>query len=47
MLVKTAVHGCDPNWGRIIGAAGNAGVQFKLNDVDLFIGEFQILRKGK
>ena len=46
MLVKTAIHGCDPNWGRIIGAAGNTGVQFKLNDVDLFIGEFQILRKG-
>ena len=47
MLVKTAIHGCDPNWGRIISAAGNTGVQFKLNEVDLFIGEFQILRKGK
>ena len=47
MLVKTAIHGCDPNWGRIIGAAGNAGVKFKVNELDLLIGEFQILRKGK
>ena len=47
MLVKTAIHGCDPNWGRIIAAAGNTEIQFEIDDVDLFIGEFQILRKGK
>ena len=47
MLVKTAIHGCDPNWGRILSAAGKTGVQFKVNEVDLFIGEFQILKKGK
>jgi len=46
-LVKTAVHGCDPNWGRIISAAGNSGVKFNLNDVDLYIGNDQILEKGK
>ena len=46
-LVKTAIHGCDPNWGRIISAAGNAGIYFDLNLVDLYIGEFQILTKGK
>ena len=46
-LVKTAVHGCDPNWGRIIAAAGNAGIKFKLDHVDLYLGEFQILEKGK
>jgi len=46
-LVKTAIHGCDPNWGRIISAAGNAGVKFNLNEVDLFIGNTQILEKGK
>ena len=46
-LVKTAIHGCDPNWGRIISAAGNSGIQFKLNKVDLFIGDYQILNKGK
>ena len=46
-LVKTAIHGCDPNWGRIISAAGNSGVKFNLNDVDLYIGNYQILEKGK
>jgi len=46
-LVKTAINGCDPNWGRIISAAGNSGVQFNFNDVDLYIGNDQILEKGK
>jgi len=46
-LVKTAIHGCDPNWGRIISAAGNSGVDFNLDMVDLYIGEVQILKKGK
>ena len=45
-LVKTAIHGCDPNWGRIISAAGNSGIKFNLNKVDLYIGDFQILKKG-
>ncbi len=46
-LVKTAIHGCDPNWGRIISAAGNSGIEFKLDLVDLYIGDFQILKRGK
>ncbi|WP_288260477.1 bifunctional glutamate N-acetyltransferase/amino-acid acetyltransferase ArgJ [uncultured Prochlorococcus sp.] len=46
-LVKTAIHGCDPNWGRIISAAGNSGVKFNLNHVDLYIGSAQILENGK
>ena len=46
-LVKTAIHGCDPNWGRIISAAGNSGIDFKLDVLDLYIGDFQILKKGK
>ena len=46
-LVKTAIHGCDPNWGRILAAAGNAGIPFDLKKVDLFIGEYVILQKGK
>ena len=47
VLVKAAIHGCDPNWGRIISAAGNSGIKFKLNAVDLYIGDHLILRKGK
>ena len=46
-LVKTAIHGCDPNWGRIISAAGNSGIKFNLNEIDLFLGDYQILNKGK
>src|SRR5205085_11961629 len=34
-LVKTAVAGSDPNWGRIICAAGNAGVAFDPRKVDI------------
>lgn len=34
-LVKTAMFGCDPNWGRLLMAAGRAGVPFKLSDVRL------------
>ena len=45
-LVKTAMFGCDPNWGRIVAAAGRAGVDFQLKDVDLFIGNFQIINWG-
>ena len=46
-LVKTAIHGCDPNWGRILSAAGNAGIDFIYTKTDLFIGDFKILSKGK
>jgi glutamate N-acetyltransferase/amino-acid N-acetyltransferase len=34
-LVKTAMFGCDPNWGRILMAAGKAGVDFSINDIHL------------
>ena len=45
-LVKTAVHGCDPNWGRIIAAAGRSGVIFRPEDVSLWIGSFQLMKNG-
>jgi glutamate N-acetyltransferase/amino-acid N-acetyltransferase len=34
-LVKTAMFGCDPNWGRVLMAAGRAGVPFSIEDVRL------------
>ena len=37
-LVKTAIHGADPNWGRIVGAIGNAGVALDSDRVDIYIG---------
>ncbi|WP_269609265.1 bifunctional glutamate N-acetyltransferase/amino-acid acetyltransferase ArgJ [Prochlorococcus marinus] len=45
-LVKTAVHGLDPNWGRIIAALGRAGISFNFNDVQLWIGPYQIFSNG-
>jgi glutamate N-acetyltransferase/amino-acid N-acetyltransferase len=50
-LVKTAMYGRDPNWGRIISAAGNAGVPYDYLQSDLYIGSEQeivkVLEKGK
>jgi glutamate N-acetyltransferase/amino-acid N-acetyltransferase len=46
LLVKTAFFGEDPNWGRIICAAGRAGVDFDPDRLDLFIGTVPIVRQG-
>jgi glutamate N-acetyltransferase / amino-acid N-acetyltransferase len=45
-LVKTAFFGEDPNWGRIIAAAGRAGVSFNPDLLDLHIGDVLVLRNG-
>ena len=49
-LVKAAMFGRDPNWGRIICAAGNAGVEFDYLSSDLFLGseseQLKVLEKG-
>jgi len=45
-LVKTAVTGCDPNWGRIVSAAGYAGVPFRPADVALFLNGTLLYRQG-
>lgn len=49
-LVKTAMFGRDPNWGRIIAAAGRAGVDFDPEKVELLIAadkEMKILENGQ
>lgn len=46
-LVKTAFHGEDPNWGRIIAAAGMAGVEFDPAQINLAIGDVPILVNGR
>lgn len=38
-LVKTAVYGEDPNWGRVVAAAGRAGVKFDPERVSLWISD--------
>ena len=46
-LVKCAVHGGDPNWGRIVAAAGRAGVPFDSEAVALWLGEHQLMAAGQ
>ena len=46
-LVKCAVHGRDPNWGRIVAAAGRAGVAFDPESVALWIGPHQLMAAGR
>jgi glutamate N-acetyltransferase/amino-acid N-acetyltransferase len=45
-LVKTAFYGQDPNWGRIIAAAGRAGVEFDPTRLELLIGDVQVVTRG-
>jgi glutamate N-acetyltransferase/amino-acid N-acetyltransferase len=45
-LVKCAVHGRDPNWGRIVTAAGNAGVPFNPDHASLSIGPVEVYASG-
>lgn len=44
--MKTAVAGSDPNWGRIVMAAGNAGVAFEPSHVDVYMQGVRVCRKG-
>lgn len=45
-LTKTAFFGCDPNWGRIIGAAGDAGVPLNPSKVDITLQGEMVARGG-
>jgi glutamate N-acetyltransferase/amino-acid N-acetyltransferase len=45
-LVKTAVAGSDPNWGRILSAAGNAGVAFDPRKADIEMQDVPVCRGG-
>ncbi len=47
LLVRTAITGGDPNWGRIIAAAGRAGVAFRANDLTLTVGGILIFAHGE
>lgn len=45
-LVKTAITGCDPNWGRIVSAAGYSGVCFDPNGLQLALNGVLLYRDG-
>jgi len=47
LLFKSALHGADPNWGRIVAALGNAGVAVRLDDIDVQLGPHLLLRAGQ
>jgi len=46
-LVKTAVHGGDPNWGRLIAAAGRSGSEFNLSRAAVTIGPVVLFKDGR
>ena len=46
-LVKTAVHGGDPNWGRVVMALGNSGIDFDPTVIDVMIGETCVVKSGQ
>jgi glutamate N-acetyltransferase/amino-acid N-acetyltransferase len=45
-LVKTALHGGDPNWGRILAAAGRSAVDVDISSLDIFIGDVWVAEGG-
>ena len=45
-LVKTALHGGDPNWGRILAAVGRAGVPLDTAAVSIWIGDVHVAERG-
>ena len=46
-LVKTAIHGGDPNWGRLVAVAGRAGVAFDLERAAVSIGPIVLFKDGR
>jgi glutamate N-acetyltransferase/amino-acid N-acetyltransferase len=47
LLVKTAVYGRDPNWGRIFMAVGKSGIELDESKIDCYINDIQIVAEGK
>ena len=45
-LVKTALAGADPNWGRILSAVGNAGVPFDPSRVNIYLNRTLVCKRG-
>jgi len=46
-LVKTALHGGDPNWGRILAAVGRSGARFNVRKVSLHAGTIALVVDGE
>jgi len=46
LLVKTAMHGNDPNWGRIVAALGRSGAEVKENKLDVYLNDVCVMKRG-
>ncbi len=46
-LVKTAIHGGSPNWGRIMAALGYSGAGIRLDLIDIYLCGIKVARKGE
>jgi len=46
-LVKAAVHGADPNWGRVIAALGRSGAEMAESKVDLYLDDLCLMKAGR
>ncbi len=45
-LVKTAIHGEDANWGRVVAAAGRSGARFNQDELELYFNDLIVLKPG-
>ena len=46
-LVKTALYGCDPNWGRVMAAIGSSGIAIDPQKIDIYFGKLQVAKNGE
>ncbi len=47
LLVKTALYGSDPNWGRLMAAIGSSGIRINPRRIDIYFGKLQVTRNGQ
>ncbi|MDR1053088.1 MAG: bifunctional ornithine acetyltransferase/N-acetylglutamate synthase, partial [Planctomycetaceae bacterium] len=47
VLVKTAIAGADPNWGRVISAVGTSGIIFDPKKLSFYLNGFELFRNGE
>jgi len=46
-LVKTALYGSDPNWGRLMAAIGSSGIRIDPQRIDIYFGKLQVAKNGE
>jgi glutamate N-acetyltransferase/amino-acid N-acetyltransferase len=46
-LVKAAINGADPNWGRVVAAVGRSGADMDEAKLDLYLGDIQVVKAGR